>query len=76
MKGLDWGPCAIGNATWSGARLVDVLRYLGVDLSDERIQHIVMEGLDTDPTGTPYGSSFPASKGVDPKVSYRLLKVL
>lgn len=67
VKGLDWGPCAIGNATWSGARLVDVLRYLGVDLSDERIQHIVMEGLDTDPTGTPYGGSFPASKGLDPK---------
>ncbi|XP_050025887.1 sulfite oxidase [Dermacentor andersoni] len=67
VKGLDWGPCAIGNATWSGARLVDVLHYLGVDLSDERIQHIVMEGLDTDPTGTPYGSSFPANKGLDPK---------
>lgn len=67
VKGLDWGPCAIGNATWSGARLVDVLRYLGVDLSDKRIQHIVMEGLDTDPTGTPYGSSFPANKGLDPK---------
>uniref|UniRef100_L7MAC1 Sulfite oxidase n=1 Tax=Rhipicephalus pulchellus TaxID=72859 RepID=L7MAC1_RHIPC len=67
VKGLDWGPCAIGNATWSGARLLDVLRYLGVDLSDERIQHIVMEGLDTDPTGTPYGSSFPAHKALDPK---------
>ncbi|KAK8768271.1 hypothetical protein V5799_015266 [Amblyomma americanum] len=67
VKGLDWGPCAIGNATWSGARLVDVLRHFGVDLSDERIQHIVMEGLDTDPTGMPYGSSFPAHKALDPK---------
>uniref|UniRef100_A0A1E1X8C5 Sulfite oxidase n=1 Tax=Amblyomma aureolatum TaxID=187763 RepID=A0A1E1X8C5_9ACAR len=66
VKGLDWGPCAIGNATWSGARLVDVLRHLGVDTSDERVQHIVMEGLDTDPTGMPYGSSFPAYK-LDPK---------
>ncbi|XP_077541565.1 sulfite oxidase isoform X2 [Haemaphysalis longicornis] len=67
VKGLDWGPCAIGNATWSGARLVDVLRYLGIDLSDERIQHFVMEGMDTDPTGMPYGSSFPAYKGLNPE---------
>lgn len=66
VKGLDWGPCAIGNATWSGARLVDVLHQTGWDLSDPRIEHVVMEGMDVDPTGTPYGASVPAHKALNP----------
>ena len=27
VKGLDWGAAAISTAEWSGARLIDVLRY-------------------------------------------------
>ena len=31
MKGLSWGPAAISNATWSGARLCDVLKACGLE---------------------------------------------
>lgn len=40
MKGLSWGACAIGNATWSGARLYDVLTSLGLKEDDPRAKHI------------------------------------
>ena len=30
VKGLSWGQAAIGNATWSGARLCDVLKDMGI----------------------------------------------
>lgn len=62
MKGISWGVGAIGNAKWSGARLVDVLQYCGCNLSDPSIKHVQFEGLDLDPTSTPYGASVPADK--------------
>lgn len=31
VKGLSWGQAAIGNATWSGARLCDVLKDMGIE---------------------------------------------
>lgn len=39
MKGLNWNGGAIGNAVWSGAPLIDVLKFCGLtDLS--KIRHI------------------------------------
>lgn len=35
-KGLDWGPGAVGNAVWSGARLKDVLEAAGVKPDDTK----------------------------------------
>lgn len=35
VKGLSWGPAAIGNATWSGPRLRDVLKLVGIDEKNE-----------------------------------------
>lgn len=40
VKGLNWGHAVIGNATWSGPRLRDVLKYIGVNEDDPAIQHI------------------------------------
>jgi sulfite oxidase len=40
---LPWGPEAIGNAQWAGARLSDVLAAAGVDPS---AQHVAFTGLD------------------------------
>ena len=40
VKGLNWGHAVIGNATWSGPRLRDVLQYVGVNDSDPKIQHV------------------------------------
>lgn len=67
VKGLNWGSAAISNAEWSGARLIDVLKYAGVDLEDSKIQHVQFEGLDTDPANMPYGASIPAEKAFDSK---------
>ncbi|XP_046685969.1 sulfite oxidase, mitochondrial [Homalodisca vitripennis] len=67
VKGLEWGSAAIGNATWSGARLYDVLTSLGLKEDDPRVRHIQFDGLDTDVTNVPYGASIPVEKGMDPR---------
>ncbi|XP_014248665.1 probable sulfite oxidase, mitochondrial [Cimex lectularius] len=66
VKGLNWTHAAIGNATWSGPKLLDVLKSLGLDDNPEA-QHVQFEGLDTDPTNTPYGASIPIEKVLDPR---------
>ncbi|XP_015524470.1 sulfite oxidase, mitochondrial isoform X1 [Neodiprion lecontei] len=65
VKGLSWSVGAVGNATWSGAKLCDILNDLNV--KEEDYEHIQFEGLDLDPSSTPYGSSIPISKAIDPK---------
>lgn len=44
VKGLTWGHAAVGNATWTGARLVDVLKLAGLfpyeALEKGEIQHV------------------------------------
>ncbi|KAK9529174.1 hypothetical protein VZT92_013287 [Zoarces viviparus] len=65
VKGLNWGIAAISNATWSGARLRDVLLAAGYgpDVA-QRALHVQFEGLDKDVTGTTYGASIPLNKAV------------
>ncbi|XP_066965362.1 sulfite oxidase isoform X2 [Macrobrachium rosenbergii] len=67
VKGLSWGQAAIGNATWSGARLCDVLKDMGVTLENTSALHVQFEGLDTDPASMPYGSSIQIEKALDPQ---------
>jgi len=38
LKGINWNVGAVGNATWSGARLCDVLRDLGIN--EDAFNHI------------------------------------
>jgi sulfite oxidase len=40
VKGLDWGQAAIGNATWTGVRLRDVLIAAGVKDEMKGIEHV------------------------------------
>ena len=40
VKGLSWGPAAIGNATWSGARLCDVLKAAGMEDDHPGVEHV------------------------------------
>uniref|UniRef100_T1INN5 Sulfite oxidase n=1 Tax=Strigamia maritima TaxID=126957 RepID=T1INN5_STRMM len=69
IKGLNWGAAAIGNATWSGARLIDVLKEMGIDNSNKNgFQHVQFEGLDLDPASSPYGASILFEKAMDPDV--------
>jgi sulfite oxidase len=62
VSGLMWDVNAISNAEWTGIKLRDLLIYCGVDLEDARIKHIQFEGLDKDPSGSPYGVSIPKEK--------------
>lgn len=66
VKGLSWGQAAIGNATWSGARLCDVLKDMGIEDGKTDAVHVQFEGLDTDPVNMPYGASIPIEKALDP----------
>lgn len=65
VKGLNWGIAAISNATWSGAKLRDVLLAAGYRPDDAQwARHVQFEGLDKDVTGTTYGASIPLNKAI------------
>ncbi|KAG9509648.1 Sulfite oxidase, mitochondrial, partial [Fragariocoptes setiger] len=71
IKGLDWKLGAIGNAEWTGARLVDVLQYFGLDYNSnellDSVKHVQTEGLDSDMSGQAYGASITADIALNPK---------
>lgn len=65
LKGLPWGRAAIGNATWSGARLRDVLAWAGV--KEENVgewRHLHLNGMDEGADGSAYAVSIPISKAL------------
>lgn len=65
VKGLNWGIAAISNATWSGAKLRDVLLAAGYGPDVAKwARHVQFEGLDKDVSGTTYGASIPLNKAV------------
>lgn len=65
VKGLNWGIGAIGNATWSGVKLRDVLLAAGYTFDDANwAKHVQFEGLDQDVAGTTYGASIPLRKAI------------
>ncbi|MEM8946388.1 MAG: molybdopterin-dependent oxidoreductase [Planctomycetota bacterium] len=64
VKGVPWQAGAIGNATWTGAKLSAVLRSAGVAAE---AKHVWFEGLDQidRPSGEiPFGASIPISKAM------------
>ncbi|XP_067880703.1 sulfite oxidase, mitochondrial isoform X2 [Heterodontus francisci] len=63
VKGLNWGMAAIGNATWKGVKLSDVLKYAGLP-EKTNAKHVQFEGLDKDLSGSPYGASIPIRKAL------------
>lgn len=76
VKGLQWGQAAIGNGKWTGIRLRDVLKSLGVHKM-EGIKHIHCEGLDMDSlSGDHYEASIPLetalSKESDVILAYKM----
>lgn len=36
VKGLSWGSAAVGNAVWSGPKLCDILKSMGVESDEKR----------------------------------------
>ena len=67
VKGISWTGGAMGNATWTGVRLRDVLLHAGVKDGEEfDVHHIHLEGLDHNHlTGDRYGASIPVEKAMD-----------
>ena len=67
VKGLSWTGGAIGNATWTGVRLRDVLLHAGVKDGEEYdVHHVHLEGLDNNHlTGERYGASVPIEKAMN-----------
>ena len=59
VKGLNWNMAAISNAKWSGVSLDELLLANGVDIDKVKAKHIVFEGMDLQPDGSPYGASIP-----------------
>ena len=72
IKGLNWQVGAIGNASWTGVRLIDLLDSLGMKLNEESFKHVQLEGLDCDMTGQSYGASISADVAFDPNKSVLL----
>jgi len=65
VKGLSWGPCAIGTARWTGVRLKEVLADAGLSMKNKGgVKHIQFDGLDSDITQTSYGASIPVLKAL------------
>ena len=64
VKGVPWQAGAIGNATWTGVRLSEVLRRTGVK---PEAKHVWFEGLDQIDRQTgviPFGASIPITKAM------------
>jgi len=69
-----WVVGAMSTAKWGGVKLRDVLEECGINVDDialgkeeppEGVEHIQLEGYDSDETGYTYGGSFPFVKAVD-----------
>jgi sulfite oxidase len=64
VGGVQWQAGAIGNATWTGVALADVLKMAGVK---ESARHVWFEGLDRierDDGVIPFGASIPIDKAL------------
>eukprot|EP00753_Platysulcus_tardus_P012542 PLAT3405.1.p1 GENE.PLAT3405.1~~PLAT3405.1.p1 ORF type:complete len:412 (+),score=112.47 PLAT3405.1:44-1237(+) len=67
VRGVPWGPSAVGTATWTGVLLRDVLLEAGLPLPLRSDLHVEFEGIDPLPPGKGeggYGSSIPLSKAM------------
>ena len=65
IPGVGWEKGAVGNAEWTGARLVDVLKKAGIKAD---AAHIQLHGADTPPNPkTPaFFRSIPLARALDP----------
>ena len=70
-----WVAGAIGNCTWTGVRLRDLLRVSGMDVDAISLRtkerpvkatHVGLLGYDHDECGNQYCCSFPFDKAIDP----------
>jgi sulfite oxidase len=64
VPGIQWARGAVGNAEWSGPRLLDVLKLAGADL---QATYVTANGADIGVAKTPdFIRSLPMRKAIDP----------
>lgn len=64
VPGIQWARGGVGNATFAGPRLADVLRHAGVKATGK---HVAFNGLDEPPGKVPdFIRSIPIEKAMDP----------
>lgn len=66
VMGDPWAGGAIGNATWTGASLADVLRAAGADTNPDL--HVAFDASDIVPDQSHYGVSIPMTKALGSEV--------
>lgn len=67
IVGVNYGPFAISNVVFKGARVTDVMKYLGIKEEDVKDKNFVCTGADEDFLGDPVKVSVPMSRVLDPK---------
>jgi sulfite oxidase len=67
VQGNDWYVGAIGNAVFTGVRIIDLLLDLGFKLEDLNDKHLIAESMDADILGKCYEVSIPMSMAIDPR---------
>jgi sulfite oxidase len=65
---LPWGPCATGNARWTGARLADVLAAAGTAPGAEHVAFAAPDMSDAVSPPQPFGASIPLDKAMREEV--------
>uniref|UniRef100_A0A5S6R0Q7 sulfite oxidase n=1 Tax=Trichuris muris TaxID=70415 RepID=A0A5S6R0Q7_TRIMR len=63
VHGLPWTAGAIGNASWTGIFLFDLLQYVGVRKTGNG--HVILTGLDSEGDDDGYQASIPLEKAMD-----------
>ena len=59
-----WGPCAVGNARWTGVRLGDVLAAAGISPGAEHVAFAAPDVSDLASPPQPFGVSVPLAKAM------------
>jgi sulfite oxidase len=73
VPGVQWGHGAVGQASWTGVRLHDVLDAAGVDPATAHI-HLAGADLPPKPTVPAFARSIPIARAIDPTtlIAYRM----
>ncbi|KAG2383711.1 hypothetical protein C9374_004382 [Naegleria lovaniensis] len=74
-RGLGWTNAAVGNAQWTGVKLVDVLQLYGITeekiLNEGKVKHVEFKGADTDGISS-YAISIPVDRAMSDKADVLL----
>ncbi|XP_077227372.1 sulfite oxidase-like isoform X2 [Tasmannia lanceolata] len=78
VKGVGWDIAAVGNATWGGAKLSDVLELVGIckltaatQLGGKHVEFISVD-MCKEESGGPYKASIPLSQATNPEADVLL----